>query len=160
MTGILKIFLQIPTMALLLQIISHVAHSVWIHADDKSYKLIKIVYACGKWMVDDQNKILLAWIPLSFYLNDMRSWLYYYLVFSSFLLDIHVSIFWVVLLWHTIFSLLFTMGHASLACHLSSLFFFFLNIAHASFEGLYGERERLLSLSFILWNVWNGIGNF
>ena len=24
----------------------------WIHADDKSYKLIKIVHVCGKWMVE------------------------------------------------------------------------------------------------------------
>jgi hypothetical protein len=84
MTGILKIVLQIPTIALLLQRISHVTHCVciltkalplfillqkityvelmvgesgimhlchiyckikqWIHADDKSYKLIKIVH--------------------------------------------------------------------------------------------------------------------
>ena len=92
MTGILKIFLQIPTIDLLLHRISHVAHCVyiitkalplfilflniayvelmvgesgcmhlchiyckikqWILGDNKSYKLIKIVYKCRRWMVE------------------------------------------------------------------------------------------------------------
>ena len=92
MTRVFEIFLQRPTIALLLHRISHVAHCVsiltkalplfilhlkiayvelmvgesgsmhlrhiyckikqWIHGDDKSYKLIKIVQVCGRWMVE------------------------------------------------------------------------------------------------------------
>ena len=92
MTGVLEIFLQRPTIALLLHRISHVAHCVyiltkalllftlllkmayvelmvgkngsmhlchiyckikqWIHEDDKSHKLIKIVQICGRWMME------------------------------------------------------------------------------------------------------------
>ena len=90
MTGVSKIFLQRPAIAILLHRISHVAHCVyiltkalllfilllkmayvelmvgkgsmhlchiyceikqWIHGDDKSNKLIKIVHMCGRWMV-------------------------------------------------------------------------------------------------------------
>ena len=94
MTGVLEIFLQRPTIALLLYRISHITHCVyilakalllftllqkmayvelmvgkwkhalvhiyrkikqWIHGDDKSHKLIKIVHICGRWMVDGGN---------------------------------------------------------------------------------------------------------
>ena len=80
MTGVLEIFLQRPTIALLLHRISHVSFhptskdSIFgahgrgdgsmhlchiyceikqrIHGDDKSHKLIKIVHMCGRWMVE------------------------------------------------------------------------------------------------------------
>ena len=82
----------------------------WIHGDDKSPKLIKIVHICGRWMVDGGNGIKYSFYeslsPLFGYHEDMAIYIYFLLFFR------------VMLLGHAIFS----------------LFLFFL-IAHASFEG-------------------------
>ena len=105
MTGVLKIFLQSPTIALLLHRISHIAHCVciyphqgmasfyptskdsicgahgrengsmhlshiyckikqWIHGDDKSNKLIKIVHICGMWMAEMEYSFYESLSPL------------------------------------------------------------------------------------------------
>ena len=90
------------------------------------------VYGMENMEVNDVN----SKYDFSLFLNllDMASFsLYFWLV------SLHVLIFfgscffgtpsflstslWVLLLWHAIFPLHFTVGHASLACHLSSFFF-------------------------------------
>ena len=47
----------------------------WIHGDDKSHKLIKIVYICGRWMVDGGNGMKYSFYeslsPLFGYHEDM-----------------------------------------------------------------------------------------
>src|SRR6185312_15245597 len=75
----------------------------WIHGDDKSHKLIKIVPICGRWMMECNTPFM----NLSLlYLDNMRTWLYIYFFFFFFM-GIDVSIF---------------LGHASLACHPFSFF--------------------------------------
>jgi len=59
----------------------------------------------------DDSLFFLDWFSLHFF----ESYLFGTPSFSLF--------FWVVLLWYAIFSLFLTVGHTSLACHLSSLFF-------------------------------------
>ena len=78
----------------------------WIHEDDKSQKLIKIVHICGRWMMEWNTPFM----SLSLlYLDNIRTWLYYCISFFFFL-DLCVRFFW---------------GQASWACHLSlSLFFY------------------------------------
>ena len=149
MTGVLEIFLQRPTIALLLHKISHVSHCVYIltKALLLFILLLKMAYvelmvgeveACtcvtyiaksNKGSMDITNQT--SWsrsctyveggwwkwntpfMNLSLlYLDNMRTWLYYYFIFF---LDIHVSK----------KNFFFFLGHASWACHLSfSLFFF------------------------------------
>ena len=58
-----------------------------IHGDDKSYKLIKIVHVCGKWMVEMKYSFNASLSLLD--LDNMRTWLYLFIYFFS--LDLHVS---------------------------------------------------------------------
>ena len=118
----------------------------WIHGDDKSNMLIKIVHMCGKWMVEMKYSFYESLSLLD--LDNMRAWLYislslFFLLFLFFM-DIDVSIFF-----------LFFLGHASWACHLFSLFF---SIAHASIERY--ERERSLNMEFYFVGGWNMVANF
>ena len=85
----------------------------WIHGDDQSYKLIKIVHVCGRW------KWNTPFMDLSpFYLDNMRTWLYYCIYFFSwtFMCPIFFST-------RTFMCPYFFLGHASWPCH---HFFFFL----------------------------------
>jgi len=50
-----------------------------IHGDDKSHKLIKIVHMCGRWMVEMEYSFYGSLSLL--YLDNMRTWLYYYRFF-------------------------------------------------------------------------------
>ena len=86
----------------------------WIHGDDKSHKLIKIMRICERWMVEMQWNT--PFINLSLlYLDIMRTWLYIFF-FSFFhghwcvLFFFFFSSFWVMLLEHAIF---FLIAHAS-----------------------------------------------
>jgi len=45
---------------------------LWIHGDDKSYKLIKIAHICERWMMKMKHSFYESLI----YLEDTRAWLY------------------------------------------------------------------------------------
>ena len=108
----------------------------WIHGDDKSHKLIKIVHICGRWMMECNTPFM----NLSLlYLDNMRTWLYIFFSFIFFM-DIDVSIFF-----------------GSCFLGMPSFLSLFL-IAHASFEGY--QRERSLNMEFYFVDGWNGIANF
>ena len=89
----------------------------WIHGDDKSHKLIKIVHICGRWMVDGGKGMKYSFYeslsPLFGYHEDMAI----YIFFLFFFMDIDVSIFF-----------------GSCFLGMPSFLSLFL-IAHASFEG-------------------------
>jgi len=123
----------------------------------------------GWWNIKIKDFLHESPSPLFEWLENMAI-LFLSLIFSC----TFVSIFFVVFLWHAIFSLLLTVGHNSLACHLSflahcgpcffgmpsflSLFFFFIYNPCLSWRIIW--RGRSFSWSFILRNGWNGIANF
>ena len=193
MSGVLEIFLQRPTIALLLHRIYHVAHYVYIltKALPLFTLLLKIAYVelkVGKWKyalvshllqnqttnpwrwqitqadqdrahmwkVDGGNGILLLGISLPFiWITWGHGYINIYILAFSFLGPSCVQIF-------LFFSTLgpscapsVFLGHASWACH---LFFFFIYIAHASFEE-YLERE-IFKHGVYFAGGWNGIANF
>ena len=119
----------------------------WIHGDDKSHKLIKIVHICGRWMVDGGNGIKQSFYeslsPLFGYHEDMAIYIFF-LFFSWTLMCpffFFFSFFWVMLLGHAIFS----------------LFFFGQPMPHLKDTR---ERERSLNMEFYFVDGWNGIANF
>ena len=115
----------------------------WIHGDDKSHKLIKIVHICGWWMMECNTPLMNLWISLSFiWITWGHSYIIVYLFFLFFFMDIDTSIFF--------------LGHASWACHL--LFFFFLDSSCPIWE--ISGRERSLNMEFYFVDGWNGIADF
>ena len=106
----------------------------WIHGDDKSNMLIKIVHMCGRWMVEMEYSFL--WISLPFI----------WITWGHGNMTIFFS-------W-TFCVQSFFLGHASWACHLFSLFF---SIAHASIERY--EREREIIKHRVLFCGWMEYGS-
>ena len=99
-------------------------------------------YVEGGWMVEiEWNTPFMNLSP--FYLDNMRTWQYYYnYYFFSWTFCVQS----------------FFLGHASWACHLFSFF----SIAHASIERYERERERerSLNMGFYFVDGWNMVANF
>ena len=60
----------------------------WIHGDDISYKLIKIVQVCGRWLIKIKDSFYESLSPLFGYHEDMAI-----KIFFLFFMDNDVSIF-------------------------------------------------------------------